>query len=194
MSRISKVTAIIVLLSLSLLSLAFSADETITITTYYPSPTGSYKDLEVQRLAVAYAAGSPNYWDNMVTIRTLYGDTLGIGGDGSGNDAEIRLEAPVARQKLKIWGGTGGIGSLTPMWVEAANIPSCVKKSYTATSGNCSCGDWNCDNDYNDSFLATDGTTVIRESSDYYLAFKLATGATYASSGWYLCCQAKEYS
>ena len=62
----------------------FSAEQ-LTITTYYPSPYGSYQDLETQRLAVGYPAGSPIFWNNFATVRTGYGDTIAIGGENPRN-------------------------------------------------------------------------------------------------------------
>jgi len=42
-------------------------------------------------------------WNNFLTVKTGYGDTVGIGGDSSGNDVEIRINSPSGRNSLSIW-------------------------------------------------------------------------------------------
>ena len=52
--------------SLSLFLLAYSAfvfADDITVTTYYPSPYGSYNELQINRLAVGDTNGKLNAWD-----------------------------------------------------------------------------------------------------------------------------------
>ena len=160
-------------------SFAFSQEQ-ITITTYYPSPYGSYQDLETQRLAVAYPAGSTIFWDNFATVRTAYGDTIAIGGDAAGGDAEIRISAPANRNTVSFWNSTLS----TYANIQAANLPGCKRIPYFANSGRRECGDRS---------VPPDGDcTDSGESCTSYLSFFPATGVgvNYPSFGWYLCCEA----
>jgi hypothetical protein len=55
---------------------------------------------------IATGLGSFNgaeQWNNFVTSKTGYGDTIGIGGDNAGDDVEIRINAPSARNKVVFW-------------------------------------------------------------------------------------------
>lgn len=52
MRRIFRIAAAVLFFSLFLSPPVFSADETITITTYYPSPNGSYNELHANQMAV----------------------------------------------------------------------------------------------------------------------------------------------
>jgi len=99
---VKKILGFIFLIAVFGLLVIFAyAQEQITITTYYPSPFGSYQDLETQRLAVAYPAGAAVFTNNFINVRTGYADTtISIGGDGAGDDAEIRLNAPAGRSTV----------------------------------------------------------------------------------------------
>ncbi len=60
MSKQTKVAIVNLLFILGLSSLAFAADETLTITTYYPSPYGSYTNMWVaNRLGVGSGTSTP---------------------------------------------------------------------------------------------------------------------------------------
>ncbi|MDD5155700.1 MAG: tail fiber domain-containing protein [Candidatus Omnitrophica bacterium] len=50
-------------------SFLFAADESITVTTYYPSPYGVYREMRAQRMAVGdnYVQGSSYCWDGTCT-------------------------------------------------------------------------------------------------------------------------------
>lgn len=121
---------------LCLVSLAY-AQEQITITTYYPSPFGSYRDLETQRLAVAY--GQPPaipsvFWNNFLTVKTGFGDTIAVGGDNVGNDAEIRINAPAARNTVTFW----NVG-VVPNRLARVNAAICLRRFFTPVSGVIQC-------------------------------------------------------
>ena len=65
-----------------------------------------YDDVSISGNLVANGYGSFNgaeQWTNFVTSKTGYGDTIGIGGDNSGNDIEIRVNAPSTRNTLVLW-------------------------------------------------------------------------------------------
>lgn len=66
MSKILTITAVVLLLILSLSSFAFS-EETLTITTYYPSPYGRYKELAAQQMKIGttYSSGGVSP-DNLI--------------------------------------------------------------------------------------------------------------------------------
>ncbi|PIQ88734.1 MAG: hypothetical protein COV72_06640 [Candidatus Omnitrophica bacterium CG11_big_fil_rev_8_21_14_0_20_42_13] len=59
---------------------AFTQQETISITNYYPSPYGVYEDIETRRLAVGFPQGSVVFWDDYTTIQTSTGNIMAIGG------------------------------------------------------------------------------------------------------------------
>jgi hypothetical protein len=42
-------------------------------------------------------------WDNFVTSKTGYGDTIGIGGDSAGDDVDIRINSPSTRNNVAFW-------------------------------------------------------------------------------------------
>lgn len=77
------------------------AQETITITTYYPSPYGSYRELRAQRMAIGdnYIDGSQYCWspDTCTTTINADADLLVEGRVGIGTTS------PVA--KLEVRGG-----------------------------------------------------------------------------------------
>ena len=60
MRRIYNITTIASFFILTLCSSVFAADETITITTYYPSPSGSYNQLRTNRMAVGVGTTMPS--------------------------------------------------------------------------------------------------------------------------------------
>lgn len=52
MARLFAITGITVCIIFGLLALSFAQNESLTITTYYPSPYGSYADLTAQRMKI----------------------------------------------------------------------------------------------------------------------------------------------
>ncbi len=67
MSRYDKIIAGVLFFFFGLFYFAFAAEE-ITITTYYPSPYGSYKELRTQRMAIgaSYYDGSAYCWGDSI--------------------------------------------------------------------------------------------------------------------------------
>ena len=61
MLKLIKFSFVAFVFALSFCSFAFAADETITVTTYYPSPYGSYQNLTTTRLAVNTTTISSTY-------------------------------------------------------------------------------------------------------------------------------------
>jgi len=56
--------------------------------------------------------GAPLWGSNFITVRTGYGDTIGIGGDSAGNDAEIRMNSS-SRNVVTFWNdGTNSLASI----------------------------------------------------------------------------------
>jgi hypothetical protein len=87
MSKSFNLSVITLFFILSLFSLSFPA-ETITITTYYPSPFGSYRELRAQRMAIgANYSGSAYCWSpeactNQITdnnVNLIVEGNVGIG-------------------------------------------------------------------------------------------------------------------
>ena len=59
-----KITTLLSVFILSFFTLSFSADESVTITTYYPSPFGSYKELRSTKIAVGDSYVTPDFcWE-----------------------------------------------------------------------------------------------------------------------------------
>lgn len=153
--RLLKLISMVIFLLAALSSLTL-AQEQITITTYYPSPYGSYRDLEAQRIAVAYPPGSATFWDNFATVRTRYGDTIAIGGDKAGNDSEIRIWAPSSRNTVTFWNAQ--LGTLAN--IQASNLPGCYRVWFNGNTGyqTCSAG-----------YQATVIPATVSSSSGYFL-------------------------
>ncbi len=76
MSKNSAITAIVSLFILGLSSFAFS-EENLTITTYYPSPYGSYRELTAHRMKIGanYSDSGTNVPDNNLIVE----GNVGIG-------------------------------------------------------------------------------------------------------------------
>lgn len=152
MARLFKIFGVMIFFT-NILSLVFSQEQ-ITITTYYPSPYGSYNELQL------FPHNEPTTECNAATRGTMYYD--------SDDDSVYVCK-----------GATLGWQLLSPI--------GCRYVNYTETSGNCRCGDWDCN-----------GTV---DEVGYYLA-----GVVYHSyvthpstseeesivprSGRYLCCRA----
>jgi len=58
-------------------------------------------------------------WNFFITGKTQYGDTIGIGGDNTANDVEIRINSPAARNTLAIWNSL--LNELTNLRVKNLN-------------------------------------------------------------------------
>ncbi len=65
LKSIGLISAVLIFFS----TIVFAADESITITTYYPSPYGSYRELRAQRIAIGdnYINGSLYCWEGICT-------------------------------------------------------------------------------------------------------------------------------
>ncbi len=75
-----------------LFNLCFAAEESITITTYYPSPYGSYNSLQTDKLGVGDNNGDGNF--TSADVPTTTGDVwikgkVGIGTTGAGYELEV---------------------------------------------------------------------------------------------------------
>jgi len=196
MRRIYHITAIISFFILALCSLAFAADETITITTYYPSPSGSYNELRANRMAVGVGTTMPSiigslaWGDGVSVLQPDQGGSIELGGLYGGNPSTPYIDFhrdntafPAGDYDARIILSDANTLEIMGARVKAENIPGCVRVAYTATSGNCPCGDWNCDGD------TLDTVGSIKEAATYYLTFM--PNGTYPQSGTYLCCEAQ---
>jgi hypothetical protein len=61
MKKILHISVIAIFFILAIYSLSFAQQESVTITTYYPSPYGSYKELRVQRMAIGESYYGSDY-------------------------------------------------------------------------------------------------------------------------------------
>jgi hypothetical protein len=140
MNRFLNILGISIFLILSLCVLGFSQqEERLTITTYYPSPYGSYRELRAQRMAIGrtYYDGRQYYWEgtnpNIPQNASLIveGD-VGIGTHTPNSDLHIYNEGGVPGStalRLEynynspvIGGSTSSlIGDLPSDWVFLAN-------------------------------------------------------------------------
>lgn len=173
------------------------AEEEITITTYYPSPYGSYNELDTRTLwfgeerngLIGFNYPDTNY-DRRLRITAGRNDTQNNdqgasidlhGRDFPGMPGELHLVAGRGRD-IVFFTSPVGINATERIRINAAGAITgiCRRVFYTATSGWCQCGDWNCDGDCTDS----------GESCTSYLSFVPALGAAYPRSGSYLCCEA----
>ncbi|MDP2905752.1 MAG: hypothetical protein Q8O22_05565 [Candidatus Omnitrophota bacterium] len=93
MRLIFKIVSITLFFILALSSSAFAADETITITTYYPSPSGSYNELRTNKLAVSASRAMPMassqvslvWGEGVSALQTDQGGSIELGGLEDGN-------------------------------------------------------------------------------------------------------------
>lgn len=90
MRRPIKMIIFIIVFALGLLSLGF-AEENITITTYYPSPYGSYRELRAQRVAVGenYINTGTYSWDATPATISANADLVAEGTVGIGTTQPI---------------------------------------------------------------------------------------------------------
>jgi hypothetical protein len=68
MTRI-RILSLVFIFSICSIAFLYAADETLTITTYYPSPYGVYRELRSQRMAIGdnYINGSAYCWEGSCT-------------------------------------------------------------------------------------------------------------------------------
>ena len=96
---------------------AFSQTEEITITTYYPSPYGSYEELEADRFMIG--AGTLPADDGVVNFQMLGADP-----GASGNEGSIYYNS--TDNEFKYHDGID--------WQPLADVP-CMRRNYIANSG-----------------------------------------------------------
>lgn len=72
-----KILKLVLFLVLSFVAYAFASNETLTITTYYPSPYGSYNQLKTNMLAVGSATSMPSV-DGQIAVRNILMSTASI--------------------------------------------------------------------------------------------------------------------
>lgn len=104
---------------LYLLSFAY-AQESLTITTYYPSPYGSYQSLQTRRLTIGNDDESTE--DGVVNFQEL-------GGNPSWNE-EGALYYNGSAHEFRYYDGS--------VWKSLAP-PACIRYNFTSTSGNLTC-------------------------------------------------------
>lgn len=133
------IVCLVSFVSLCALDKANSIDE-IVYTTFYPSPYGSYQDIEAGALAVGFAnnaAPASKFWPGFATVKMGFdgvnAGVIGIGGDSSGDDVEIRLNSSI-NDLYVINAFTGGYAD-----IQAANLPMCYAIFYSNSSDTQSC-------------------------------------------------------
>jgi len=127
-----------VFLSSFSLFLFLSADESITITTYYPSPYGSYNELGTNKLAVGDSDGSgtidagdqPNF-DGDIRLKPRTGSVTGW---GAGKTGEIAYSS--VQDSLYHYNGSSWVAGGAPT---VSSLYSCYKTAGVATVS-CSIG------------------------------------------------------
>ncbi len=103
------IMGIVVFFIFVLFSLSFAVDETMTITTYYPSPYGSYNQIKITggspgtgKILVSDSAGSAS-WQTSYSIPTTFGFT--------GADQSFVVPTGVSYIKAELWGASGAGGT-----------------------------------------------------------------------------------
>jgi hypothetical protein len=105
----------IVIFTFGLFSLCFAAEESITITTYYPSPYGSYNELATNRLAVGDSNGSggldaadqPNR-DGDIRLKPQTGDPTSWPAGTRGKFAYSSTQDSMYHHNGSAWVASGG--------------------------------------------------------------------------------------
>ncbi|MDD5129324.1 MAG: hypothetical protein PHO40_06730 [Candidatus Omnitrophica bacterium] len=175
-----KKVRILIIFIFGLSNLCFGAEESITITAYYPSPYGSYNELTTNKLAV--------------------GDTNGNGtldaADQPNRNGDIRLKAQTGDPATWPAGTTGQLAYSSTQdslyhyngssWVASGGGSTCYV-DYSSAVGSCSCpigwrlkkdlGSWgNCYSGSNHFFRPPDGGCF-----GYWNSYSIGEGC--------LCCQ-----
>jgi hypothetical protein len=119
----SKTTKLVLFLVLSLFAYAF-AEESLTITTYYPSPYGSYNELSTNKLALG-GEGSATSPMNKGSIR--FNEILT--GNPTGSAGELAYFGSSVGFKYHGGGSTG--------WKSFGSAPSCVVRSASCEWNTC---------------------------------------------------------
>lgn len=127
----------------------YCADETITITTYYPAPSGSYNELRASKMTVSSTRAMPTadgelYWGNSMAILTSdQGGAIELGGLNGGNPGTPFIDFhrdntpfPAGDYSARIWLPSAGqlqvVGNLAV--TGRLNASSCKDYTYPAVT------------------------------------------------------------
>jgi hypothetical protein len=145
---------------LGLISLFAQPPESITITTYYPSPFGSYRELRANRLTVhptrAMTANDGEIlwgsgpWGKLITDN---GASIQLGGSGTpyisfsndaaNYDANITLisnnRIVIDGVSVRSYDGRTSPGSIPTYVGSRAQIPGCIRFTFTSSSNHQEC-------------------------------------------------------
>ena len=107
---------------------AQQSEETLAITTYYPSPYGVYKELRSQRMAIgdAYYDGGLHPWDtdgNLLPDEISQGADLVVEGNvgiGTSNPigAQLHVAAPTTQGAILISGGSDNGNTYSALYLD----------------------------------------------------------------------------
>lgn len=116
--KLFKIFIVSVLFIVGLFCFSFGQEQ-ITITTYYPSPYGSYQNLETRRLVIGNTA--------MPTVDGLV-HFQGIGADPAfAQDGTLYYNNSTHR--FRYYDGAAGI------WKDVASVAACIRLNFTTASG-----------------------------------------------------------
>lgn len=131
----------LVIFIFGLFNLCFAAEESITITTYYPSPYGSYNELATNRLAVGDTNGSggldaadqPNR-DGDIRLKPQTGDPASWPAGTRGQFAYSSTQDSMYHHNGSVWVASGGSLSCITVVVNGPGTATCPA-DYIVTGG-----------------------------------------------------------
>ena len=178
-------------------AIAVNADtsEAITFTTYYPSPYGSYDQLQANRMAVGNGVGQPSVDGELQVARSvIFTPQLSAGGLTTPKKGEVIYNNSVAAgnpfnyydgSSLQLFGGGGGTSFTYYCFSSSYGTPQCVNaggaQGYCPTGYNQvrALGTWGfCGNSVDETYFFLPAGTLI----SCYPGYGLTAGNGYVCS------------